>query len=531
MLGGMVLLGGLMFSLRASSGDISSLSLPFRGDNAEAFSLNQYQDRILVLDFFAYWCAPCLRASPLIEEGIADYYHAQNGNKYGIPVEVIAVNIEASNPRRTDLFIRRTGLKKVIDDFDGKLLEEFQAESIPLIVVLDGTGSDSGFRVVYKNSGFEGVPQLRAVIDSVGAKKSDNQDQSDAAVNDQELRVEAPSVMIERKFETAGEALLSDDYQLTTWNLTYGHSYEKTQLDLGLGLQTYAIEMRSPDPFFTPVQAHEDQIRAQFRVSREVSDEITLRGQFGYYDGNQSHRTFWLQEYYKQIGSLPFFGGYPDVDPRGYQLGSQIRWEYLPASGFLEAGYGYFRDHIAPSAEFERVTILGLDRIDTHMLRLASENVLNSRTRSLFEVRLTDTSARQLRWSTQSSLNVAITDQTVLRTQFGWTKENPSFDAGFAGITLEQDLGPSWMLSLFARYYQDTGEIQNSLTSSNAPPGLKTYHVGTGFRWIGERSSLRVSAGPYWTRYDDADVEAPFFEDLYQSRNWGLFQAAFDMRF
>ena len=70
-----------------------------------------------MLDFFAYWCAPCLRVSPLIEKEIAEYYLEQNGNKYGIPVDVVAVNVEASNPKRTDLFIRRTGLKKVVDDF------------------------------------------------------------------------------------------------------------------------------------------------------------------------------------------------------------------------------------------------------------------------------------------------------------------------------------------------------------------------------------------------------------------------------
>lgn len=103
----------------------------------------------------------------MIEKDIAEYYLEQNGNKHGIPVDVVAVNVEASRPKRTDLFIRRTGLEKVIDDFDGTLLSEFKAESIPLLVVLDGTHSDGGLKVVYQKAGFEGVSQLRAVIDSI----------------------------------------------------------------------------------------------------------------------------------------------------------------------------------------------------------------------------------------------------------------------------------------------------------------------------------------------------------------------------
>ncbi|MBT5925504.1 MAG: TlpA family protein disulfide reductase [Verrucomicrobia bacterium] len=527
-----VVLSCLSLFQNLHSAGLSELRLKYRGDASEqTFSFDEHQGRIVVLDFFAYWCAPCLKASPLIEEGIAEYYSSKNGNPQGVPVDVIAVNVETSNSKRTDLFIRRTGLKKIIDDFDGLLLAEFEAESIPLIVVLDGTRPESGFSVVYQKSGFEGVPQLRSVIDSIGASPEDSENALESSLDERDAGVVSGSGLMEGKFQAAGEALMSDDFQLTQWDLTYGHAYGKTEWDVGFGLQAFALEMRSPDPFFTPGHKDAERVRAQFRISRELNDQLTLRGQMGYYDGFQSHRAFWLHEYYKQIGDLPFFGGYPDVDPRGFQLASQIRWEYLPASGYLEAGYGFFRDHIAPSAEFERVTVLGLDRIDSHMLRLATENVLNSRMRSLFELRLTDTTDRQVRWSAQGSLNTAITDQTVLRTQAGWTKENPTFDAWFAGITLEQDLGPSWMVSLFARYYHDTGEIQNSLTSSNAPPGLDTYHVGLGVRWVGEKSSLRLSAGPYWTRYENADVEAPFFEDLYQSRNWGLFQAAFDMKF
>ena len=118
-----------------------------------------------------------------------------------------------------------------------------------------------------------------------------------------------------------------------------------------------------------------------------------------------------------------------------------------------------------------------------------------------------------------------------MRLQAGAATENPSFDSWFTGLTVEHDLNDSWLISVFGRFYHDTGEIQNSLPASNAPPGLNSYQLGMGLRWIGETSSVRISAGPYWTRYEASNIAAPFFEDIYQNRNWGFFQAAFDLKF
>jgi len=511
--------------------DFSNLNLPeLLPSPGKTFSFEQYQEKIVVLDFFAYWCAPCARTSPILEKEIAAYYASKNGNPHGIPVDLVAVNVESANPRRTDMFIRRAGLAHVIQDLEGQLLEQFDSQGIPLIVVLDGTSSESGFVIRYQHAGFEGVEQLRSVIDAIGEKPHTDATLSAETPNDPEFDSKR-NLLTEHTFETAGEALLTDDYQLTQWNMRYGHTYGRTEWDAGLMIQTFDLDMRSPDPFFTSMNVRNERILGQLRASQQINDDLTLRLQGGYYEGFQSYRALWLHEYYKQIGNLPIFAGYPEIDPRGYQLSTQARWEYLPGSGYLETGAGFYRDHIAPSAEFERITILGRDRIDSIIYRVATENVLTKRLRSLLELQLTDTTDRQLRWSLQGSLNAALSETWVMRWQTGAATENPSFNSWFTGLTLEHDLNDSWLLSFFGRFYEDTGEIQNSLPSSNAPPGLKSYHLGLGLRWIGEKSSVRVSAGPYWTRYEEANIAAPFFEDIYQNRNWGLFQAAFDMKF
>ncbi len=345
----------------------------------------------------------------------------------------------------------------------------------------------------------------------------------------------APSLFDRWDFDqslmAAGEGLFTGDFSVTQWRLQYGHDYERSGWDFGLTYDTYDIDLRSPDPFFTPTSSSSDRVLTQLNVTQSLSDRVTWQGVMGYYEGFQNFRSLWLYDYYHQIGNLPIFGGYPDIDPRGYQLGTQFRWEYLPGSGYLEANFGYYKDWIAPSAEFERETLLGLSVIDSFAYRLASENILSPRVRSLLELMLTDTRAREKRYGVQHSMNIALAEKWVLRSQIGWVTENPGFEAFFGNGTLEYELTPSWLLSVFGRYYHDTGEIQNSLPASNAPPGLDSYQIGLGVRWIGERSSIRLSGGPYFTRYEIADIEAPFFEDLYRSRDWASFQVAYSLSF
>ncbi|MCS1412210.1 MAG: hypothetical protein M2R45_05415 [Verrucomicrobia subdivision 3 bacterium] len=502
---------------------------PVRGsESGMPLRLPEFSGKIVGLDFFAYWCGPCLKSSSLVEAKIQQYYEHQGGNAMGILVNAIAVNIESKNSRRT-------GLSQVVDDFSGELLNGFETQGIPLIAVLDGTeAANNGFVVRSQHAGLESVEKVRSVIDTIGGAQLD---ESPTAPMDVDL-VEVTPVeermrrwTFDRNLSVNGEGLFTQDFQVTQWTVQYGHDDENTQWDLGLTYDTYDIDLYSPDPFFEAASSSSDRILAQLNATQPLHERVTWQGQAGYYDGFQNFRSLWLHDYYQQIGSLPFFGDYPDVSPRGYRLATQFRWEYLPATGYLEANFGYYEDWIAPSAEFERVTVLGRDVIDSFAYRLASENILSPRLRSLLELQMTDTVVREKRYGIQSSLNAALGDSWVLRTQGGWVTENPDFEAYFVGATLEHDLTESWLVSVFGRFYHDTGEIQNSLPASNAPPGLDSYQIGLGVRWIGERSSVKITGGPYFTRYETLDIEAPFFEDLYRSRDWAMFQFAYSLNF
>ncbi len=138
--------------------------------------LDDYAGRIVVLDFFAHWCAPCARSTPVVEAQIQKYYEERKGNAHGVPVQVISVNVEPAEAKATAAFIRKHGPSLVVNDVEGATLAAFKGAGLPYFVILDGTGPAAAdgkpvFTIVYARAGFDGAEKLRAIIDRLGARR------------------------------------------------------------------------------------------------------------------------------------------------------------------------------------------------------------------------------------------------------------------------------------------------------------------------------------------------------------------------
>ncbi len=512
-----------------------AFDLPRRG-TGERVRLEDFAGQILVLDFFAFWCAPCERASKELETGLQQFYALRKGNPRRPPVRVVSVNIEKDLPGRTEEFLRRTGASFVANDFSGSLLKELGSAGIPFLVIVDGSGSRPGaprFEIVYKHAGFEGTGKLRQIIDELGGSA----DAGKLGPPGAETRGGGPPLV--QIIEADSEFVFASDMFLTDSKLRYGQEKGGTQWDAAFAYASFDMDYRPFvfDPFGFDEHLHKERMSGLVNVRQRLLPPLTFLGSAGIYDGYPDYRRVWIANFYRQKYGLPPKPGYLAPDPKGINASVGARWEYLPTLGFAEVKLGYAHDRTAPgyddstNATGGYLLLRGRERLETRTLSFSTENVLTARLRALNEFTFTQTSDRQLRFIYQGSLNLALGERWVLRGYGGLATEAPTFDAHFFGATVEYELRPSLLLSLTGRYYKDTGEIENSLLLSSAVPALESWEAGVGLRYSWRHSSLKVYVAPFRTAYAPLTVASEQFFYLYANRNWGLAQIAWSVQF
>lgn len=96
------------------------------------FTLSEQRGKVIVLDFWATWCGPCMQAMPVIEETVKSFERDD--------VMLVTVNLqETEDPIRATL--ERLKLDpKVALDIDGVAAGRYQADAIPQTVVIDQKG-------------------------------------------------------------------------------------------------------------------------------------------------------------------------------------------------------------------------------------------------------------------------------------------------------------------------------------------------------------------------------------------------------
>jgi thiol-disulfide isomerase/thioredoxin len=127
------------------------------------FRLADYKNKVLLLDFWASWCGPCLQAMPQVDK-VAREFADQD-------VELVAINLQEA-PDRIRAALARLKLETTVAlDHDGRVAERYGANSIPQTVIIDREGKVAR---LFVGGGARFDEQLRQALTAVLGSKAEN---------------------------------------------------------------------------------------------------------------------------------------------------------------------------------------------------------------------------------------------------------------------------------------------------------------------------------------------------------------------
>ncbi|CAN5227367.1 hypothetical protein BH10PLA2_BH10PLA2_30440 [soil metagenome] len=154
----------------AGEGEVDGKSSPLVGQPAYPFKLPMLdgpeydlaaqKGKIVVLDFWATWCGPCMQTAPLFEEVMSHFV--------GRDVELIGVNME-EQPEQIKSIMQRHKLKfRVALDRDGGVATRYAVTAIPQTVVI---GRDGKVVRLFVGGGKKTADALRKTIEELLEEK------------------------------------------------------------------------------------------------------------------------------------------------------------------------------------------------------------------------------------------------------------------------------------------------------------------------------------------------------------------------
>ena len=111
-------------------------SIIFEDFSSNEINLNDYLGKLIIVNFWATWCAPCKKEMPSL-----DNLYQDNNFKN---LQVFAVNMEQPNTLKTKKFFSALNIKKLEIFFDKNLnfVKEFKLRGVPTTILINKKGQE-----------------------------------------------------------------------------------------------------------------------------------------------------------------------------------------------------------------------------------------------------------------------------------------------------------------------------------------------------------------------------------------------------
>ena len=111
-------------------------SLLFEDFSGNQINLKDYLGKLVIINFWATWCAPCKKEMPSL-----DSLYKDNSFKN---LQVFAVNMEQPNHSKSKKFFTDLNIKKLETFFDRNLnfVKEFKLRGVPTTVLINKKGEE-----------------------------------------------------------------------------------------------------------------------------------------------------------------------------------------------------------------------------------------------------------------------------------------------------------------------------------------------------------------------------------------------------
>jgi len=134
---------GELAAFKVTESPMVAPNVAFKGPDGRQLTMSDFRGRMVLLNLWATWCAPCRHEMPALDR----LQETLGGERF----EVVAVNIDTRHPDRATTWLKETGIAKLANynDHSARIFQDLKtagrAFGMPTTLLIDAQGCELGF--------------------------------------------------------------------------------------------------------------------------------------------------------------------------------------------------------------------------------------------------------------------------------------------------------------------------------------------------------------------------------------------------